>query len=236
MIGKHEKRIGISEVVANLKREYQRLTKSMIRFWEKEGLISPNRTKGGHRKYSQRDIERMRMIAELRQKRYLPLPVVKHIIHRLDQDPTYDIQLFEDVFRPEEYDPSFQPLGLAQTAQETGLTIERINEIERLGFLPRLGEISPDRLFDEGDLQILHSIKEITEIGFSYDDLLFFVEDIKTHSRNEAEFWKKVRAKFKTTEERKKIKRNLLNTTRKMRSLIYKKYGGLEIGRVLESD
>jgi DNA-binding transcriptional MerR regulator len=236
MISNQEKRFGISEVVEKLKREYHKLSKSMIRFWEKEGLISPKRTQGGHRKYTQQDVERMRVIAELRQKKYLPLSVVKHIIQRLDQDPTYDIQLFDEVFRPEDHDEDFQPFDRTQAAKEIGLSLDQINEIEHLGFLPGAGESKANRMFDEVDLQILVSLKEIVDTGLSFFDIGFFVEDIKTHVKHEAEFWKKVRRKYKTTEERKWIKRNLLNTTRKIRSLVYNKYGGLEIGNVLESD
>ena len=236
MISNHEKQMSISEVVERLKREYHKLSKSMIRFWEKEGLISPTRTQGGHRKFSQQDVERMRVIAELRQKKYLPIPVVKHIIQRLDQDPTYDIQLFDEVFRPENHDDSFQPMELPQAAQETGLSMDQISEIKQLGFLPGIGENYSNRLFNEVDLQILDSLKEIIDTGFSFSDLLFFVGDIKTHIMHEAEFWKKVRRKYNKTDERKRIKRNLLNTTRKIRSLLYSKYGSLEIGKVLESD
>ena len=231
-----EKWFGISEVVANLKRDYQKLTKSMLRFWEKEGLISPIRTQGGHRKYSQQDVERMRIIAELRQKRYLPLSVVKHIIKRLDDDPAFYLQIFDEVFRAEDYDPSFQPLKHSQVAKETGLTIKQINEIEKLGFLPSLERGNQDRLYDEEDLQILQFIKEMVDMGFKYTDLHFYVEDIKIHIRNEAEFWKKTKTKFYTSEARKSIYRKLLTNSGKLRSLIYTKYRGLKISSVLESD
>ena len=226
----------ISEVVANLKREYQKLTASMIRFWEKEGLLSPIRTPGGHRKFSIQDIKRTKIIAELRQKRYLPLSVVKHIISRLDQHPAYNLQLFDDIFRPDDYDPNFQFMNPSQAAQETGLTLDQINDIEKLGFLPSLGGDIQDKLIDKEDLQILHFIKEMVELGFTCTDFLFYVEDIKIHINNEAEFWKKARSKFNTTKDRKTIYGKLLSNSSKLRSLLYRKYGGLEIGNVLKSN
>ena len=235
MINSQEKWLSIGEVVEKLKGEYQKLTKSMIRFWEKEELITPTRTQGGHRKYSKQDIERMKIIVDLRKKRYLPLPVVKHIIHRIDQDPTYDLQIFDEVFRPEDYDPMFEPMKRIRAVQETGLTLEQLNEVERLGFLPSEDGTSPDRLFDEDDLQVLHLMKETLDLGFAFTDLIFFVEDIKTHIKNEAEFWKKARRTTSGIESRKEVNRKLLNNTSRLRSLLYRKYGGLEIGGVLDN-
>jgi len=235
MINSQEKWSSIGEVVEKLKGEYQKLTKSMIRFWEKEELITPTRSQGGHRKYTEQDVERMKIIVDLRKKRYLPLPVVKHIIHRLDQDPTYDLQIFDEVFQPEDFDPNFQPMMRNQAAEETGLTIEQLNEVERLGFLPREEGTNPDRLFEEDDLQVLHLLKETLDLGFVLADLRFYVDDIKTHIKNEAEFWKKVRKTTSTTGGRNIIIRKLLNNTRRLRSLIYRKYGGQEIGSVLEN-
>jgi len=228
-----EKLLGIGEVVEKLKDEYQKLTKSMIRFWEKEGLISPTRTQGGQRKYSPQDIKRMKVIAELRHKRYLPISVVKHIIGRLDQDPNYDFRIFDDFFRPENFDINFQSLTLSEVAQETGLTIEQINEIEHLGFFPIFETASQDRLFDEDDLHIMQLIKRVLDLGFTPTDLGFYVEDIKIHINNEGEFWKITKKKFNSAKDRKDIYRMLLSNTGNIRSIIYKKYSGLEIGKVL---
>ena len=228
-----ENLLGIGEVVEKLKSEYHKLTKSMIRFWEKEGLISPVRTHGGHRKYSPQDIKRMKVIAELRHKRYLPISVVKHIIGRLDQDPNYDFRIFDDLFRPEYFDMHFQSLNLSEVAQETGLTKKQLYEIERLGFLPTLETAGQDRLFDQEDLHIMQLIKQVLDLGFTPTDLGFYVEDIKIHINNEGEFWKKTKKIFNSTKDRKDIYRMLLSNIGKIRSIIYKKYDGLEIGNVL---
>jgi len=233
MIKAQEKLLGIGEVVEILNNEYQKLTKSMIRFWEKEGLISPIRTEGGHRKFSPQDIKRMKVIAELRHQRYLPISVIKHIIGRLDQDPNYDFRIFDDLFRPEIFDIHFQSLNLSEFTQETGLTNEQIQEIEHLGFLPIFETAGQDRLFDEEDLRIMQLIKQVLDLGFTPTDLDFYVEDIKIHINNEGEFWKKTKNKFHSAKDRKDIYRMLLSNIGNIRSIIYKKYGGLEIGNVL---
>ena len=233
MLNSQEKLISIGEVVEKLSAEYQKLTKSMVRFWEKEGLISPIRTPGGHRKYSPQDLNRMKVIAELRHKRYLPISVVRHIIERIDQDPEYDYLIFDDVFRPEKFDANFHLLTMAQVSFETGLTMNQLNEIEYLGYLPSEETVTQERLFDEEDVELLHLIKNVLDLGFTLVDLEFYVEDLKNHLKNEREFWKKVTSKFGTMKDRKKIYRNLLTNTGKIRSILYRKYGGLEIGKLL---
>ncbi len=41
------------------------LTVSRIRYYEKAGLINPARSRGNHRLFSDRDIERLRLVCEL---------------------------------------------------------------------------------------------------------------------------------------------------------------------------
>jgi len=189
MLNPQEKLISIGEVVEKLNAEYQKLTKSMVRFWEKEGLISPIRTPGGHRKFSLQDIKRMKVIAELRHKRYLPISVVRHIIERIDQDPEYDYLIFDDVFRPEKFDVNFHLLTKTQVSHETGLTKNQVNEIEDLGYLPSQETVIQERLFDEEDVELFHLIKDVLDLGFTLVDLEFYVEDLRDHLRNEREFW-----------------------------------------------
>lgn len=54
--------IPIGDVVAELQQTYPDVTHSSLRFLEREGLVVPSRTPGGHRLYSQQDLERIRQI------------------------------------------------------------------------------------------------------------------------------------------------------------------------------
>ncbi len=67
----------IGEVVQELRREFPTLSVSKIRYLEDEGLISPKRTNGGYRKFSQKDIERIRTILQLQREKFLPLNVIR---------------------------------------------------------------------------------------------------------------------------------------------------------------
>jgi methanogenic corrinoid protein MtbC1 len=52
----------IGQVVVELQRAYPDVTHSSLRFLEREGLVVPTRTPGGHRLYARHDIDRVRQI------------------------------------------------------------------------------------------------------------------------------------------------------------------------------
>ena len=54
--------MGIGDVLAYLRPDFDDVTISKIRFLESEGLINPQRTASGYRKFSHADLERLRYI------------------------------------------------------------------------------------------------------------------------------------------------------------------------------
>ena len=74
----------IGEVLNRLKDEFDDITISKIRFLEAEGLISPDRTESGYRKFTEGDIDRLRYVLRAQRDRYLPLKVIKDELLRLD--------------------------------------------------------------------------------------------------------------------------------------------------------
>jgi DNA-binding transcriptional MerR regulator len=74
----------IGEVLNRLKDEFDDITISKIRFLEAEGLISPDRTESGYRKFTPADIDRLRYVLRAQRDRYLPLKVIKEELARLD--------------------------------------------------------------------------------------------------------------------------------------------------------
>ncbi|MCL2403606.1 MAG: MerR family transcriptional regulator [Coriobacteriia bacterium] len=67
----------IGEVVQKLQVKFDDLSVSKLRFLEDEGLITPERTQGGYRKYSREEIERIELILRLQREKFLPLAVIK---------------------------------------------------------------------------------------------------------------------------------------------------------------
>lgn len=75
----------IGEVVQRLEGAYPDLSISKIRFLEEEGLVSPERTAGGYRKFSQADVARVEMILRLQREYFLPLAVIREKLADFDR-------------------------------------------------------------------------------------------------------------------------------------------------------
>jgi DNA-binding transcriptional MerR regulator len=76
--------LGISEVLAQLRGEFADISVSKIRFLETEGLISPERSPSGYRRFCAADVDRLRYILAAQRDQYLPLRVIKERLTRLD--------------------------------------------------------------------------------------------------------------------------------------------------------
>jgi DNA-binding transcriptional MerR regulator len=69
--------LAIGEVLALLREEFPDVTISKIRFLESQGLIDPERTPSGYRKFYAPDIDRLRFILREQREHFLPLKVIK---------------------------------------------------------------------------------------------------------------------------------------------------------------
>src|SRR3954464_3846601 len=67
----------IGEVVRRLSEEFPDISISKIRFLEDEGLLAPQRTRGGYRLFSEDDLERLATILRLQRDEFLPLRVIR---------------------------------------------------------------------------------------------------------------------------------------------------------------
>ena len=79
--------LSIGEVLSLLKDEFPDITISKIRFLESQGLLDPERTPSGYRKFYDADVERLRWILQQQREHFLPLKVIRG---RLDPDDTGD--------------------------------------------------------------------------------------------------------------------------------------------------
>ncbi|MFN8022391.1 MAG: MerR family transcriptional regulator [Acidimicrobiales bacterium] len=69
--------LSIGEVLALLLEEFPDVTISKIRFLESQGLIEPERTASGYRKFFDADIERLKLILREQKENFLPLRVIR---------------------------------------------------------------------------------------------------------------------------------------------------------------
>jgi DNA-binding transcriptional MerR regulator len=76
--------VSIGEVLAQLRPDFPDVTISKIRFLESEGLIEPQRSPSGYRRFTHDDIARLRYVLTVQRDNYLPLRVIKEQLERLD--------------------------------------------------------------------------------------------------------------------------------------------------------
>lgn len=156
--------LSIGEVLSLLQDEFPDITISKIRFLESQGLIDPERTASGYRKFYDADLERLRFILREQKEHYLPLRVIKD---RLDDGeigapptpttpspnhPTQRVPAWMAEARskprvapsPDEEPARVMPLlgaasGASFTAEEladaAGLTPAQLTDVERFGLI-----------------------------------------------------------------------------------------------------
>jgi DNA-binding transcriptional MerR regulator len=77
--------LSIGQVLELLQGDFVDLSPSKLRFLEEQGLVTPERTKSGYRKFSQGHIERLRLILTLQRDHYLPLKVIAEVLVDVDE-------------------------------------------------------------------------------------------------------------------------------------------------------
>lgn len=157
--------LSIGEVLVNLRPEFPDVTISKIRFLESEGLIAPDRTESGYRKFYEHDVERLRQVLRLQRDEYLPLRVIKERLERGSNG--VEPHAAEAVHEPEE-DVAVPTTDVQMTPQElasaAGVEEGRVAELESFGLL-RSRTVDGTKLFDGDALALLGILKEFFKFG-----------------------------------------------------------------------
>jgi DNA-binding transcriptional MerR regulator len=147
--------LSIGEVLGQLRPEFPDITISKIRFLEAEGLIHPERTPSGYRKFSSGDVARLRFVLAEQRDHYLPLRVIKEHLDAIDRGleppeggPGTALRRGPrtlvaaeglpgpDAFLPE---PSEVRLSREELLASAGLEPEQLDQLEQFGLLARRG-------------------------------------------------------------------------------------------------
>jgi DNA-binding transcriptional MerR regulator len=86
----------IGDVLNQLRDEFPDITISKIRFLESQGLIDPERTPSGYRKFYPADVERLRFILRQQREHFLPLKVIKDRLDEIDKAGGFATPLVDD--------------------------------------------------------------------------------------------------------------------------------------------
>jgi DNA-binding transcriptional MerR regulator len=160
--------LSIGEVLLALKTEFPDITISKIRFLEGEGLIEPERTASGYRKFYEHDVERLRQILRMQRDEYLPLKVIKERLARQDAGGVAAPEVQEEDTAHTEDDLVEPPTGLQMTMDEmsaaTGVDRDVVGELERYGILCTHGA-DGNKYFDGDDYVVLSIVKDLFKYG-----------------------------------------------------------------------
>jgi DNA-binding transcriptional MerR regulator len=167
--------MSIGAVLDLLRPDFPDVTISKIRFLEAEGLVTPERTASGYRRFTAYDCARLRFILTAQRDQYLPLKVIKT---QLDAQPDGALPPYSTPHPA----PRLVPVGAGEDAAAgvgpTQVRLSREDLLERsgvdddlLGALVKAGVITPSSktgggiFFDEHSVVIAQCAGALAEYG-----------------------------------------------------------------------
>jgi MerR HTH family regulatory protein len=174
------KALTIGAVCKILQNEFDDVSISKIRYLEDQKLLTPRRTQGGYRLYSQSDVERLRTILRLQRDEFLPLRVIRQ---ELAAGGEIDLGGGNSggekrpgagaVRRAILVNTSSAYLTLEEVIEETGARSELIAELENFGI------VDPEKrdgktVYDETDREIVRAANELSRVGVGARNLRVF--------------------------------------------------------------
>jgi len=156
----------IGELVDSLVPAHPDLTISKVRFLEDEGLITPERTAGGYRKFSTSDVARVDLVLRLQREHFLPLAVIREKLKDLDKGRVPE-ELRPMVTRPEAVAMPFdegEAVALEDVPAAPGFPTSLVRELAEFGLVRVVKGERGDEL-PRGDVQIAHACWDMRRYG-----------------------------------------------------------------------
>lgn len=172
--------LSIGEVLGKLRSEFPDVTISKIRFLESEGLIDPQRTPSGYRKFSSVDLDRLRYVLAAQRDQYLPLRVIKENLDAIDRGlvppstpgavATPRLATVDGEFAPAHFSQeSDLRLSRAELLESSGLEDDQLVELESFGLISIKG-----RFYDADALAVGRAVAEMSAFGIEARHLRSF--------------------------------------------------------------
>ena len=167
------KALTIGAVAKTLGQEFDDISISKIRYLEDQKLISPRRTPGGYRLYSQADVERLRAILRMQRDEFLPLRVIRQELAAGDFTGTQRGAGAAAQRRAVSVDAPVTLLSEEELIDEAGVSVSLLRELQEFGILQperREGRV----IFDDTDLEIVRAAAELSRFGVGGRNLRVF--------------------------------------------------------------
>lgn len=172
------KSMTIGAVCKALAQEFPDISISKIRYLEDQKLLSPRRTPGGYRLYSQADVARLRTILRLQRDEFLPLRVIRQELASGRVEEPIPAQSSRDVARQWRRSVSVSGVSgalytLQEVLQDTQADESLIRELEEFGVIK--GELARgQRCYDETEREIIGAVAELARYGVGGRNLRVF--------------------------------------------------------------
>lgn len=166
--------MSIGEVLNQLRPEFPEITISKIRFLEDEGLVSPDRTPAGYRKFNRDDVGRLRYVLATQRDQYLPLKVIREHLDAMDRGlepapaagqparPRGGLSLTHGLPGPEEFlrEPADIRLSRAELLTASGLAEDQLAQLEQYGLVT-----AARGWYDADSLVVARTVREMAAFG-----------------------------------------------------------------------
>lgn len=156
----------IGEVVEALSKAHPDVTISKIRFLEEEGLVTPDRTAGGYRKFTSADIARIELVLRLQKEHFLPLAVIREKLRDIEKGKVPSelrpvSAQAEAVALP--FDES-ETVALDKAPAALGLPLSFLKELIDFGLVtPMKGEAGEE--LTRTDVEVAHAAWDLRRYG-----------------------------------------------------------------------
>ena len=167
------KALTIGAVAKILSQEFDDISISKIRYLEDQKLLSPRRTAGGYRLYSQADVERLRAILRMQRDEFLPLRVIRQELATGDftgRRPSGE----GAKRRAASVDAPVTTFTQDEFLEQAGVGEGFLRELQDFGIVgaERRGDGRPS--YDETDLEIVRAAAELSKFGVAGRNLRVF--------------------------------------------------------------
>ena len=157
----------IGAVCARLQPEFADISISKIRYLEDQGLLTPKRTRGGYRLFSEEDVERLETILRLQRDEFLPLRVIRQELSAGGGSAERKRR------RPTGLGDREPELDLGELCERAGIDAELARALEEYGLLaPRVE--GGERLYRESDAEIAAACGQLARYGIDARHLRTF--------------------------------------------------------------
>jgi DNA-binding transcriptional MerR regulator len=175
--GRPAKAVTIGAVCKALEQEFPDISISKIRYLEDQKLLTPRRTQGGYRLYTQADVQRLRTILRLQRDEFLPLRVIRQELAGGRTDREVSAAPGGDSRPVRRSSMSVRDLGamysLADVVDETGADAKLVGELIDFGVIK--GDVrGGSRYFDETEREIVRAVSELARYGVGGRNLRVF--------------------------------------------------------------